>query len=216
MSQSFYHVLLVVWSNFSFNQHVLWSKFEKKRFQERKTRGEKEKKGENNRLQSTGRHNPHPEHRKYNFKFCSHDSTEIPELGGCSGTASFALVELIPITQRKMNCTEQTVGGRHVWLILLEKNWGTAPLKLRTLHKSQQCYGRAFNLHMRKTGKQNYLNPDFLCSRTVLSTGVQSRRSFVCVAFRNYTIKTGLSKNILKPEKIPSQIRETKAWSSMC
>lgn len=31
------------------------------------------------------------------------------QLSGCPGTASLALVELMPITQRKMNCTEQTV-----------------------------------------------------------------------------------------------------------
>lgn len=206
-------------SNFSFKlflKHILQSKFEKKVSGKREKR-EKIKKGENNRLQSTGSHNPHPEHRKYNFKFCSQDSAEIPEVGGCSGTASLALVELKPITQRKINCTEQTVGGWHVWPILLERNWGTAPLPPRTLHKSQQCYGRAFNLHTRKTAKLNVLDPDFLFQNCVLPIGLQSSwRCFVHVAFKNCTIKTGLSKNILKPEKILSQIRETKVWSSLC
>lgn len=78
---------------------------------EREKVGEGSKQGENNRLQSTGSHNPHPEYRKYNFKFCSQESAEIPELSGCLGTASLALVELMPITQRKMNCTEQAMGG---------------------------------------------------------------------------------------------------------
>lgn len=82
-----------------------------KRFQKRKKKGGGRKKRENNRLKSTGSHNPHPEHRKCNFKFCSQESAEIPELGGCSGMASLALVELMPVTQRKMNFTEQTVGG---------------------------------------------------------------------------------------------------------
>lgn len=103
------------WPNFSFKlflKHVLQSKFEKK-VSGKREKEEKIKTGESNRLRHTGSHNPHPEHRKYNFKFCSQESVEIPELGGCSGMASLALVELKPITQRKRNCTEQTVGGWH-------------------------------------------------------------------------------------------------------
>lgn len=75
------------------------------RFQER----EKIKR-EDNRLGSTGSHSSHLGHGKHDCKFCSQDYEEIPEFAGCSGMASPALVELMPITQRKINCTEQTVG----------------------------------------------------------------------------------------------------------
>lgn len=69
-----------------------------------------------------------------------------------------------------------------------------------------------------ENSKAEHLRPRFpLFQNSVPPIGLQSFwRCFVHLALKNSTFKTGLSKNILKPEKIPSQIRETRAWSCLC
>lgn len=61
-----------------------------------------------------------------------------------------------------------------------------------------------------ENSKAEHLRPRFpLFQNSVLPIGLQSFwRCFVHVAFKNSTFKTGLSKNILKPEKIPNQGNE--------
>lgn len=69
-----------------------------------------------------------------------------------------------------------------------------------------------------ENSKAEHLRPRFpLFQNSVPPIGLQSFwRCFVHLALKNSTFKTGLSKNILKPEKIPSQIWETRAWSCLC
>lgn len=117
-------------------------------------------------MQSTGSHNPPPEHRKYNFKFCSQDSAEIPVKRLLRD--SFSCIGGIDANYTKENELHRTdCGGLTCMAHPAGKKLRTTPLQLRTLHKSQQSYGRAFHLHMRKRAKQNDLDPDLLCSRTV-------------------------------------------------
>jgi len=95
----------------------------------RKVSGKREKKKKEERKQQIAKYwksQPSSRTQKIRFQILLQDSAEIPHIGnllqftGCSGIASLALVELMLITQRKINSIEQTVGDGHVCPIPLK------------------------------------------------------------------------------------------------